>query len=99
MLFAEIITGVILIFCGLLVKKYPSLIAGYNSMTAEEKKKIDIKKFSTFLHNGLIITGALLIIAAIILFLLNIKDLYKLTANAIIIVFGLLFTLMNAPKN
>lgn len=86
MLFPELLIGFILIICGLLVKKHPNLIAGYNSMTVEEKKKIDIKKFSNYLHNGFIIIGALLIITVIIMFLLEIKDLYRLLANAITIV-------------
>ncbi|MCL6295809.1 DUF3784 domain-containing protein [Jejuia spongiicola] len=98
MLFVDTLIGLIFIICGLLVKKYPNLIAGYNSMTIEEKKKIDIKKLSTFLHNGLIITGALAIIVAILLFFLDIKQLYRLFAGIIIIVVGLLYTLINANK-
>ncbi len=98
MLFVDTLIGLIFIICGLLVKKYPNLIAGYNSMTIEEKKKIDIKKLSTFLHNGLIITGALAIIVAILMFFLDIKQLYRLLAGIIIIVVGLLYTLINANK-
>ncbi|PIA81948.1 hypothetical protein BFR04_11625 [Gaetbulibacter sp. 4G1] len=98
MLFVDTLIGLIFIICGLLVKKYPNLIAGYNSMTIEEKKKIDIKKLSTFLHNGLIITGALAITVAILMFFLDIKQLYRLLAGIIIIVVGLLYTLINANK-
>jgi len=98
MLFVETLIGLIFIICGLLVKKYPNLIAGYNSMSAEEKKNIDIKKFSTFLHNGLIITGALLIIASVVFYFLEIMLLYRLLIGIIIMFFGLLYTLINAPK-
>ena len=88
MLFPELLIGFILIICGLLVKKHPNLIAGYNSMSAEEKKKINIKKFSTFLRNGLIITGAITIIVSVILFFIETKHLYRLLLSVIIIVFG-----------
>ncbi len=98
MLFVDTLIGLIFIICGLLVKKYPNLIASYNSMTIEEKKKINIKKLSTFLHNGLITTGALAIIVAILMFFLDIKQLYRLFAGIIIIVVGLLYTLINANK-
>ena len=58
MLFAETLTGIILIICGILVKINPNLIAGYNTMSESDKQKIDIKRLSTFMHNGLIIIGA-----------------------------------------
>ncbi len=67
-------------------------------MTAEEKKKIDIKKCSTFMHNGLITTGILLITATFIMFFLEVNHLYQLLVTAIIIVIGLLYTLINANK-
>ena len=99
MLFVETLIGFIFIICGLLVKNFPNLIAGYNTMSAEEKKNIDIKKFSTFLHNGLIIIGALLIIASVIFYFIGITLLYRLLVDVIIIFFGLLYTLINAPKH
>ncbi|WP_341215424.1 DUF3784 domain-containing protein [uncultured Wocania sp.] len=99
MLFVETLVGLIFIICGILVKKYPNLIAGYNSMSKEEKKKIDIKKFSTFLHNGLIITGALVIIVRVVFYFLEVTLLYRLVVVTIIIVFGLLYTLSNSNKS
>lgn len=99
MLFIEIFIGFVFIICGLLVKKYPNLIAGYNTMSAEEKKKVDIKKFSTYLHNGLIVTGALFIIATVFMFFLKVKPLYNTLVGSVILIFGLLYTLINAPKH
>lgn len=52
-----ILTGALLIVIGLLVKAYPSCIAGYNTMSAEEKKNVDIKGLSTFMRNALIGIG------------------------------------------
>lgn len=99
MLFPETLIGFIFIICGFLVKKYPNLIAGYNTMSAEEKKNINIKNFSSFLHNGLIIIGALLIITSIVFYFIEIMLLYRLLVNVIIIFIGLLYTLINTPKN
>lgn len=99
MLFLGILIGAIFIICGLLVKKNPNLIAGYNSMSAEEKKNIDIITLSTFLHNALIIIGVLAILAGAILFFFKVKELYGFLILVMIIVLGLLYTLINAPKN
>ena len=55
MVFAETLFGIIFIIYSLLVKKYPNLIAGYNSMTEEEKKKINIDNLFSSLHNSLIL--------------------------------------------
>ena len=62
MLFVELITGIILIICGFLVKINPNLIAGYNSMSDDEKKKIDMTKISIFMYKSLISIGVLIII-------------------------------------
>lgn len=67
-------------------------------MSAKEKHKIDIKKFSTIFHNGLIIIGALLIIVSVVFYFIEILLLYRLLVDVIIIFFGLIYTLENAPK-
>ncbi len=67
-------------------------------MSTEEKKKIDVKNFSTFIHNGLIITGALVIIARVICYFLDVALLYRILVGIIIIVFGLFYTLANATN-
>lgn len=51
------LTALILIVCGLLAKQFPALIAGYNTMSAEEKKNVDIKGLSTFICFGLVGMG------------------------------------------
>jgi hypothetical protein len=52
---------------GFLVKSSPSLIAGYNTMSEEEKKNADIVGLSTYIRNSLIVMG-LSIIAGYYLF-------------------------------
>ena len=100
MLFAESLTGIILIISGILVKKYPNLIAGYNTMSEAEKKKIDIKRLSIFMHNSLIIIGAISIIIAIVLYFLDVKESYRFIVLISIVVLGLIYILTqgNAKK-
>jgi hypothetical protein len=45
------ITGIIPIVIGFLVKAAPNLIADYNTMTKEQKKKVDIDGLSSLLNN------------------------------------------------
>lgn len=58
-----IIAGLFLIGFGFLVKIFPILIAGYNTMTKEQKEKVDIKKVSSILRNGLIIIGLVYVLS------------------------------------
>lgn len=54
--------GFLLIVSGFLVRKYPGLIAGYNTMSEYEKSRFDIDGFSRLLKVGLIAIGILLIV-------------------------------------
>lgn len=91
MLFAEPLTGIILIISGILIKINPNLIAGYNTMSGSDKKKVDIKRLSIFMHNGLIFIGAISIILSIIMYFLDIKDSYRLMTITGFIVIGVLY--------
>lgn len=53
--------GLFMIGLGFLIKKYPNLIAGYNTMSKERKEQVDITGLSTFMCNGFIIIGLLCI--------------------------------------
>lgn len=44
-----LISACILIGIGVLMKRFPMLIAGYNTLTEEEKKKVDTKGLSNFM--------------------------------------------------
>ncbi|MBZ0242865.1 MAG: DUF3784 domain-containing protein [Bacteroidales bacterium] len=63
----NIIVGLFMIGIGFLVKSSPSLIAGYNTMSDDKKKNVDIVGLSTYMRNSLIIIG-LSIIAGYYLF-------------------------------
>jgi multisubunit Na+/H+ antiporter MnhB subunit len=58
-----LIIGLFLVGFGFLVKSFPNLIAGYNTMTAEQKKHVDIKGLSTYMRNVFILMGLSIIIA------------------------------------
>lgn len=98
MLFAESLTGIILIICGILVKINPDLIAGYNTLSEADKKKVDIKRLSTYMHNGLIIIGAVSIIASVVMYFLDIKASYRLISISTFIVLGILYMALNSTK-
>jgi hypothetical protein len=63
----NIIVGLFMIGIGFLVKSTPSFIAGYNTMSDDKKKNVDIVGLSTYMRNSLIIIG-LSIIAGYYLF-------------------------------
>jgi membrane protein YdbS with pleckstrin-like domain len=98
MLFAELLTGIILIFCGLLVKYNPNLIAGYNTMSEKEKKTIDVTKLSTMMRNYLVIIGALVILIGIILFLLDVKQSIRLMSISVIVILGVMLMVFNGQS-
>ena len=50
-------TAFILIGLGVLVKRFPILIAGYNTMSKEEKRNVDVKGLSTFMCYSLVGLG------------------------------------------
>lgn len=51
-------TALILIGLGVLVKRFPILIAGYNTMSKEEKQHVDIRGLSSFMCYSLVGMGA-----------------------------------------
>ena len=73
-IFIHILTGVFLIVVGLLVKRFPMLIAGYNTMPAEKKKNVDIAGLSSFMRRHLVIIGALWVLLAVVLNLTGQQD-------------------------
>jgi len=94
MLIAFTINGLILIVAGILVKYNPNLIAGYNTLSKEKKKEINIEKVSTIVRNWLIITGALIIDSTFVMYILESSEITQLTIISIIFITGLLAILI-----
>lgn len=89
MLLGFIFTGFILIIVGLLVKQYPNLLAGYNTLSAEQKKEIDIEKVSTIARNVIVLTGAAVIDASIIMYFIEVSKKIQVNIISVIIILGL----------
>lgn len=56
------IIGLTLVGLGFLVKASPELIAGYNTMTAEQKSNVDINGLSSYMKKGFIAIGLFIIV-------------------------------------
>ena len=76
------IVGFSLIVLGFLVKKFPNLIAGYNTMPAEEKAKVDVKGLTSHMRNSLIVIGFLMILIT------RLSILFELSISPFFIVVG-----------
>lgn len=65
--FTYLYYGLGIIALGFLLKIFPILIAGYNTMTKEQKENVDIKGFSSLMRNVFIIMGLSVIIFCFLL--------------------------------
>lgn len=63
----NLIIGLFMIALGFLVKSFPNLIAGYNTMSKEKKKNVDVEGLSTFMRNVFILIGLTIIFGYYIL--------------------------------
>ena len=61
----QLLVGTLLIILGLLIKRFPMLIAGYNTMPAEQKKNVDIEGLSSFMRRHMVIIGALWVLISV----------------------------------
>lgn len=73
-LFIHTLTGALLIVVGLLVKRFPMLIAGYNTLPSAKKKNVDIEGLASFMRRHLVIIGALWALLAVTLTLTGQQD-------------------------
>lgn len=87
-----IIVGLFLIGSGFLVKKHPDLIAGYNSMSDEQKQRVDIKRLSSHMRNSMIVMGRIIIAGSLLLSYRGWVELeYQATFSMSIITVGTLY--------
>ena len=89
-----IFTGFILIVVGLLVKLNPNLLAGYTTMPEEKKKEIDIEKVSTIARNVLVLMGAAIIYASIIMYFFEVSKKIQVNIISLIIVLGVVILII-----
>ena len=94
MIYGSIITAVILILSGLAVKNNPDLIAGYNTLTKEEKEKIDTEKLTQMTRNYLVFIGISVLILGVVLSLLNLAEKIQLFLIGGVVIFGITFLII-----
>lgn len=103
MIYGSLITGVILILAGLLVKNNPDLIAGYNTLSKEEKDNIDTDKLTHIARKCLVLTGLSVLIVGVGLSLVNIPEKIHLYVVCGIVLFGVTALIVESnrlkPKN
>ncbi|NLL19653.1 MAG: DUF3784 domain-containing protein [Clostridia bacterium] len=82
---------------GFLVKSSPNLIAGYNTMSEDKKKHVDIEGLSTFMRNSFIIIGLSIIAGYYVFKWIG----YTAIANSMILiatVIGVIIMLIHAQR-
>ena len=89
--------GFVFIGLGFLVKAVPSLMAGYNTMSDEEKKNVDINGLSSYARNCLIGIGLTVLMAIGALDLLNKSSFSNYLFFPIILV-GMVVLIVGAQK-
>lgn len=98
MFFPELITGAILIITGVLVKLFPDLIAGYNTLSEAQKKKVNIDGLSTMMKNYLIFLGILVVVFGIVSKQIGMKQQYSIIITSLIIVLVVFLMINKAQK-
>jgi len=89
--------GLFFIGLGFLVKAVPDLIAGYNTMSKEQKVNVDILGLSTFMRNVLIVIGLIIIAGNFLLRLLEFPMIASLLTFIVPFV-GIPFLIVKAQK-
>jgi len=93
----NLIIGIILIVTGVLVKKYPNLIAGYNTMSGEQKQLVHIDGLSSMMRTGLVAMGIVVVLSESLLSLFNLKG-YGTLLMIPTVLFGTAYLILNAQK-
>ncbi|MDB9954313.1 DUF3784 domain-containing protein [Flavobacteriaceae bacterium] len=98
MMYGSLITAMILILTGLIVKNNPDLMAGYNTLSKEEKENIDTDKLTQIARRYLVLTGLSVLIVGGILSLLNVPEKTHLYVVCGIVVFGIMILIIQSNR-
>ena len=98
MIYGSIITAVILILSGIAVKNNPDLIAGYNTLTNEEKEKIDTDKLTHMTRNYFVFIGISVLIIGMVLSFLNVAEKKQLYLICGIVIFGIALLIIKSNR-
>lgn len=93
------ITAAILFVLGLLVRRYPNLIAGYNTMSAEQKKKVDIKGLSGFMCRSLCVMAVLMILSYYAMGVMSVGEkVTSIVPTTLIPIIGVIYVVVKAQR-
>ena len=70
-----LLLGLINIGLGVYIMKHPHMIAGYNTMSEEKRKNVDIENIATIFKSGMIVIGITTIIGTTVFSILNLNTL------------------------
>jgi len=98
MIYGSLITAVILILTGIVVKNNPDLIAGYNTLSKKEKEKIDTDKLTQMSRKYLVLTGLIVLIVGGILSLLKVHEKIHLYVVCGIVLFGVAVLIIQSNR-
>lgn len=94
---AYFIIGLIFIFIGLLVRKFPIILAGYNTMSKSQKANVDEKGLGKYMCSWFVGMGSGIIVFYVLLFLLNLDEYVDLMVLAVIMI-SLPISIIGAQK-
>ncbi len=86
-----------LVLIGLLVLKFPKLIAGYNTMTPEQQKKVDIKLLKTFMCRAFCVMGIAILLVSLLLQPFT-SDMIISLVSVLILVPGTIYMIIKAQR-
>ena len=94
-----IITGVFILLTGISIKQFGlyDLIAGYNTMSAQEKANFNIERFVTLMRNVFLIMGILIIAGSLVNIFLK-TDFISLIIFIASMVLGLSYLLIQGQR-
>ena len=94
---SSIITAAMLVLIGLLVLKFPKLIAGYNTMTPEQQKKVDIKRLKTCMCRAFCVMGIAILLVSLLLQPFT-SDMIISLVSVLILVPGTIYMIIKAQR-
>lgn len=94
---SSIISAAMLVLIGLLVLKFPKLIAGYNTMTPEQQKKVDIKRLKTFMCRAFCVMGIAILLVSLLLQPFT-SDMIISLVSVLILVPGTIYMIIKAQR-
>jgi len=95
--FEGVIIGLVFIVLGFLVKAYPNLLAGYNTMTEVQKMNVDVKGLTSWARNCLVAIGFILIAGGVMLPLFN-SDGLGIPFFVSVVIIGVIVLIAGAQK-